>query len=181
MWEQCAFFSFWKKGENWSGFWNSCHEKQTCFRLALRFFPRSVALFRTLTCSPRFIVPCVLRSWHKYLVVFHTRCKHLITCHYVTAVDELFTEEKERSPVRFVERSRTQKGLWNAIWYPTESASCAINVEKAFITLSLYTTVPLTDLSISEKKTHYIKIWMGWSAKSFPYSVFYLFGQPYNK
>ena len=31
------------------------------------------------------------------------------------------------------------------------------------------------------KKTHYIKIWMGWSAKSFPYSVFYLFGQPYNK
>ena len=28
-----------------------------------------------------FIVPCVLRSWHKYLVVFHTRCKHLITCH----------------------------------------------------------------------------------------------------
>ena len=32
-----------------------------------------------------------------------------------------------------------------------------------------------------QKKTHFIKIWMGWSAKSFPYSVFYLFGQPYNK
>ena len=28
-----------------------------------------------------FIVPCVLRSWHNYLVVFHTCCKHLITCH----------------------------------------------------------------------------------------------------
>ena len=41
------------------------------------------------------------------------------------------------SPVRFVERSRTQKGLWNAIWYPTESASCAINVEKALRQRSL--------------------------------------------